>query len=304
MSILLLFISFCTSLSFHPQIAKAADITSSISGISGTSPTAIDTATNAPAKISDSKNWSPYDNYQLTYNFTIKDGTNVQKGDTAKVALPAGTKFSSQQSFNIMSLDGKDIVGTFQANAGDNFGTITFSDYFSKNPNKMAGNLSFTIIGSHDPGGGGTGGTSYIGKRGWGQDGTWLDNKPYGLDKNGRYQYVVWDLQVNPDSKSLTDVSINDTLDNLNQETMLPSTLYVTSNSKPATTYKEGTNYAIDYQPNKTDPTSFTIKWLSPTPLKDPVNIEYLSQINKNSPYLQNGSGITLTNTASISGND
>lgn len=97
-----------------------------------------------------------------------------------------------------MSPDGS-VVGHFSAAAGATTGTITFTDYFTKNYDDMAGNLDFNVSGDTDGGGSQSG--NYVNKVGFPWEGTWKDGKNYELDQNSRYQYVEWDAKINPTKK-------------------------------------------------------------------------------------------------------
>ena len=174
------------------QKAAAADITDSVTGISGTDAQ----YQGEPVNSSDVANWSKDGSYQLVYHYTIKQGAKVQEGDTAKVDLPNGATFPDNiASTNLLDANGKS-VGTFSAKKGDSFGTITFTSYYSHYILDRKGDITVYVQGSKS--GSGPSSDTYIGKNGWGFAGNWFDGTAYGLDSNGRYQYVEWDILANP----------------------------------------------------------------------------------------------------------
>lgn len=218
LSTMFLMAAFFVGLSYQTQAAKAADITASMSGISA-SDALYD---GQPVTSTTVANWDKSSYYRLNYNFTIKAGTQVKTGDTATVSLPTGTHFHDLQNFDLKSPDGS-VVGHFSAAAGATTGTITFTDYFTKNNNDMGGHLEFDVSGDAD--GGGTQSGNYVNKAGFPWQGTWKDGKNYDLDQKGNFQYVEWDAKINPNKKTLTNVSVTDTMQNTTSQQLLPEKL-------------------------------------------------------------------------------
>ncbi|ORN39623.1 Collagen adhesin precursor [Lentilactobacillus parabuchneri] len=292
LSIMFLMAAFFVGLSYQTQAAKAADITASMSGISA-SDALYD---GQPVTSTTVANWDKSSYYRLNYNFTIKAGTQVKTGDTATVSLPTGTHFHDLQNFDLKSPDGS-VVGHFSAAAGATTGTITFTDYFTKNNNDMGGHLEFDVSGDAD--GGGTQSGNYVNKAGFPWQGTWKDGKNYDLDQKGNFQYVEWDAKINPNKKTLTNVSVTDTMQNTTSQQLLPDTMALEFDSTGAEV--PASDYQITYLPTSESPTSFTIKWNGT--LNQAVNILYLAKVT-DTAYRTTGSAITLNNKIKISGTD
>nr|WP_249778606.1 Cna B-type domain-containing protein [Lentilactobacillus dabitei] len=280
---------------FSSQPAKAADITSSISGIGSG-----DALYNGnPINQTDVSKWDQSTDYQLTYNYKIAPDTQVKTGDTATLSLPKGTHFRYDTPFDILAPDDKTVVGHVTAKAGDSSATITFTIYYSTKNNDMGGTITFSVSGSAN--GGGTAGGDYITKNGWAFKGDYSNGKTYPLDGNGRYQYVEWDGKINPNNRSLNTAVITDNIQNPDSQTMVPGTLLVQWDDGKNTPVPVG-DYTVNYLPNATAPTSFTIKWNGT--LTKTVNVFYLTKINPESDYTKAGAHIGLNNQMTVSGYD
>ncbi len=289
---LMCLVSLLAAFGVQGQSVKAADITSQITGISGS-----DALYNGKKVTpSDVSKWSKWSTYELTYNFRINSGTKVTKGDTATLNLPAGVTFHDDQNFEIKSKNDDQLIGTFKAAAGSSSGTITFSSYFSTHNNGMVGTIDIPVIGSVDGNHNNSNGNSNIAKNGWAFNGYWLDGTKYGMDANGRYQYVAWKAQINPKKLSLKNVVIADTLQNPTSQELLPKTL--------AVQYVNGeTASSSDYTVSNLSPTGFSLTWNGI--LNKTINVLYLAKVT-DSGYKTSGAEVTLNNqiklTADIKG--
>ena len=88
---------------------------------------------------------SPVDQYtdiEVDLTFNVPNG--VESGDQAVIALPQNLKFIKDQTFDVMSPDGKSVVAKAVINAASKTITLTYTDYVKKNSN-ISGSLSFGV---------------------------------------------------------------------------------------------------------------------------------------------------------------
>lgn len=241
LTVIILVAAFLMGLCYQTQPAHAADITNEITGISGND------ATYNGNKVdpNDSKNWDEYTSRQLTYKYSIKNGVSVKPGDTATLTLPANTKFHYSQSFDIFAADGKTVIGTFKADAGKNYGTITFNTYYQTNQNDRTGTINFPVVGTN-PNSGGSGKPT-IAKNGYAWDGSWpTNNDDYSKNSEGRYRYVEWDSLINDNKHELVNPTITDTFQDTDKQSFLPQTLLIQYNDSSSTAVPKS-NYKVSF---------------------------------------------------------
>lgn len=293
LNVVLFLVVALIGISCRTQVVQAADISSNITGISGQ-----DARYNSqPIDPTEVAKWDQSTSYELSYHFTIKPGTQVKAGDTATVSLPTGTKFQDDQDFDLPSPDGT-IVAHFSATTGASSGQLTFTNYFTTHNNNMTGSINLFVNG--EVSGGGKGNDSYILKNGFPWSGQWSDGKTYPKDANQRYQYVEWDVKINPNNKSLSNVVVTDNLQNTGSQELMPDTLTLQWDDGHYTPVPIR-DYSLIFSPASGTPTSFTLNWKGT--LNKAVNLLYLAKVT-DSAYRTTGSATTLNNEAKITGND
>ena len=104
--------------------AYASQITT-ITGLSGSDVT----VTNSQGqKVDPSKIVGDgYTGYNISYNWSIPDGTDVSNGDTATVTLPAGMETNAATTGDVYDSKGQ-VVGTIKFDKGATTGTSTFNN--------------------------------------------------------------------------------------------------------------------------------------------------------------------------------
>lgn len=178
--------------------AYASQITT-ITGLSGSDAT----VTNSQGqKVDPSKIVGDgYTGYNISYNWSIPDGTDVSDGDTATVTLPAGMKTNSATTGNVYDSKGQ-VVGTIKFDRGATTGTITFNNALHGLYGKK-GTLTVTAVKESNSSGSNTTPTWEINKTGW------IDKDS---EQNGVPTKIYWDVVVNPSGDSLKDVKVTDTI--------------------------------------------------------------------------------------------
>lgn len=133
-----------------------------------------------------------YQYYNVTYHWSIPNGTTVKEGDTATFEIPSNIQILKDTSFEIK--DSNDhVIGTFYIGEGSRIGTITFNNYIEDNDlTNVHGTLTLT----------GNGTTTTVNK-------DWSINKYGWLDQNNK---PTWTVVYNPLGKHLSNVVITDTL--------------------------------------------------------------------------------------------
>ena len=133
-----------------------------------------------------------YDNYEITYDWSIPNGTSIQNGDTATFTIPDNVQILTDTSFEVKTSDGE-VIGTFTIKKGQHVGTLTLNSYLSQHPmTNIHGTLSIWGNGTVDQ----KYEQSEIHKAGW-------------IDGNNQ---PTWDILYNPNSEHRTNVVITDTL--------------------------------------------------------------------------------------------
>lgn len=151
--------------------------------------------------------------YNVSYNWSIPDSTNVTDGDTATVTLPAGMVVN-QDTTGVVKNSKGEVVGTVKFTKGSSTGTITFNGKLAGQYGKH-GTLSVTAVkkvksSASTASGSATGGGTVNNNPDWGiNKAGWLDQ---GAEKNGVPTKIYWDIVINPQGKSLKDVKVTDTL--------------------------------------------------------------------------------------------
>lgn len=82
--------------------------------------------------------------YNVSYNWSIPDSTNVTDGDTATVTLPAGMVVN-QDTTGVVKNSNGEVVGTVKFTKGSSTGTITFNGKLAGQYGKH-GTLSVTAV--------------------------------------------------------------------------------------------------------------------------------------------------------------
>lgn len=85
--------------------------------------------------------WTGYD---VNYNWSIPDSTNVSDGDTATVTLPSGMIVNQDTTGDVKNAQGE-IVGTVKFTKGSSTGTVTFNGKLHNQYGKH-GTLSVTAV--------------------------------------------------------------------------------------------------------------------------------------------------------------
>ena len=175
-----------------PTVIHAATITAT--GLQSSDATVTDTTGKSVTA-----NFSKWENYQVSYNWAIADGTKIAAGDTATVTLPKGLVASSDLSVALVNKNQK-TVGTFAIQSGATSGTITFNDELSSTAINRMGTLAFYTQGT-------TGSTNVkndwpINKIGW----------IAARDANGTPSQLTWNVVFNAASQNVGNVTISDTL--------------------------------------------------------------------------------------------
>lgn len=148
--------------------------------------------TSSGEDVTGDNNLDRYDNYEITYNWSIPNGTNIQNGDTASFTIPNNVQIMNDTSFEVKTSDGE-VIGTFTIKKGQRVGTLTFNSYLSQHPmTNIHGTLSIWGNGTVDQ----TYEQSELHKAGW-------------IDGNNQ---PTWDILYNPNSEHRTNVVITDTL--------------------------------------------------------------------------------------------
>ncbi len=83
-----------------------------------------------------------YTDIEVDLTFNVPNG--VKSGDQAVIALPQNLKFIKDQTFDVMSPDGKSVVAKAVINAASKTITLTYTDYVKKNSD-ISGSLSFGV---------------------------------------------------------------------------------------------------------------------------------------------------------------
>ena len=146
--------------------------------------------------------------YNVNYNWSIPDSTNISAGDTATVTLPAGMVANKNMTGNLVDSKGQ-VVGTVKFTKGSSTGTITFNNVLHNQYGKH-GTLSITAVKDAKPSSSTAGGTSGSTLPQWGiNKAGWIDSNS---EKNGVPTKLYWDIVINPQGKELKDVKVTDTI--------------------------------------------------------------------------------------------
>lgn len=122
---------------------KATEITAT--GTSGSSAIVTDSSGKV---ITDTTDLSKYHSYNVDWNFSIANDVSIKAGDTLNFELPTGMTANGNLNFDVKNSDGN-IIGSFSIKQNDNYGTLTFNDYYeTHNEFNRHGTIHITANGS------------------------------------------------------------------------------------------------------------------------------------------------------------
>lgn len=175
------------------QSARAATI--STTGLTGSEATVTD---RYGTIVTDPVDLSKWQNYKVSYDWSIPNGQTIHAGDTAPVTLPGNVVATSDLSFDLKDDNGA-TIGTFTIKAGERTGTITFTEQLTGTQDRK-GTLNLYAKGTADNG---THGQDWaLNKIGW------VSEK----DENGLPTQLTWNIAFNPSGNDLGTVTITDTI--------------------------------------------------------------------------------------------
>ncbi|KRM16051.1 outer membrane protein [Companilactobacillus nantensis DSM 16982] len=172
-----------------------------VSGLTGKDAVITDMKGNP---VDPSSNLYSWENFNINYNWNIPDGEKINSGDTVTFELPSGITKVNDLTFPIYDSNNVQI-GTASIKAGQTTGTITFNDALSNTTKNRHGTLSFIAKGSNN-GDGNDGSNWMFNKNGW--------ISGYAMtETSGKVpNELAWNLAFNPNSQTLTNVVLTDTL--------------------------------------------------------------------------------------------
>lgn len=169
----------------------------SVSGLTSADAIVTDMQGNPVKPSDDLYTWL---DFKINYNWSIPDGVQINSGDTVPFELPSGLAPPSDLTFPIF--DSNNVkIGTATIKAGQSTGTITFNDALEHTSKNRHGTLQFIAKGTNT-GSGNEGNNWMFNKNGW--------IAAYGLE--GAPNELTWNIAFNPNSNTLTNVVITDTL--------------------------------------------------------------------------------------------
>lgn len=170
----------------------------SVSGLTGADATVTDMKGNP---INPSDNLYAWLDFKINYNWSIPDGVQINAGDTVPFELPSGLVPPGDLTFPIY--DSNNVkIGTATIKAGESTGTITFNDALEHTSKNRHGTLQFVAKGTNT-GSGNEGNNWMFNKNGW--------IAGYSLETAAPNE-LTWNIALNPNSETLTNVVITDTL--------------------------------------------------------------------------------------------
>lgn len=151
--------------------------------------------TDANGKNVTGQELNKYTYYNVAYKWSLPENTTVKAGDTVTFTLPSDVQIRvADTKFDVTDEEGH-VVGEFEIAKNSSTGTLTFNDYFGKNNVKdIHGILNIKVNGTQEN-----------------EANEWFLNKAGWLDSQNKPN---WTIVYNPQSKSLTNVQIKDTLQN------------------------------------------------------------------------------------------
>lgn len=133
-----------------------------------------------------------WEHYDVSYSWKIPAKISIESGDIAQFTLPSNIQIMNDTSGEVKNANG-DVIGTLFVPKGSKTITLTFNDYYQKHSEtNIHGTL--TVVGN------GVEETEHQ---------TWNINKYGYLDSNNK---PSWSIVYNPESNSLTDVKLVDTM--------------------------------------------------------------------------------------------
>ena len=180
-------ILFCSVLIF-PLKALAANVS-----ITGNGAADATVTTSGGENVTNNNDLNRYENYKVSYHWTLAPGSKVNDGDTASFTLPNNVQVLNDTTFDV-TLDDGTVIGQFNIKEGEKVGTLTFNDYLSQHPmTNVSGHLSFWGNGTQNQ----STEMPEINKVGWVND----QGKP------------TWSVLYNPKGEERDNVIIEDTLE-------------------------------------------------------------------------------------------
>lgn len=232
------------------KVAKADDLTNHFHNL--TSPSAIyldlnDGTLGQKITTDDPMNYEfkSGDNYNIVYDYTVDDGTTIHDGDTVSVPLPKNipAAIDSFPMFKDPTAAVLDKIGTFSREAGEENGTMFFSNALEGVNTFTAGKLVIGVTGtSVSSGSGDGGGTSVIAKGGGVGETVEHDDVAYPTTAN-------WNGYFNSKNKNMGKVTLTD---HLGKYLMFDPTTFSASiaatDTEPEVKLQEGQDYTISYK--------------------------------------------------------
>lgn len=201
----LIFFCLIAGLFLMPNQSASAAITTS--GLTASDAIITD---NAGHTLKPGAEFSKWQDYQVTYNWSIPDDVSVT-GDTATVELPAGLVAPSDLTIPLKNDQGE-VIGTFKIASGATTGEITFVPGAATMKNRK-GTLTIYAKGTTD--------NNIVGND-WAINKTgWISNST--LSPDGLPSLITWNVAFNGGSKDIGTITIIDTM-SANQD-FLPDTV-------------------------------------------------------------------------------
>ena len=180
---------------------KATEITAT--GTSGSSAIVTDSSGKV---ITDTADLSKYHSYNVDWNFSIANDVSIKAGDTLNFELPTGMTANGNLNFDVKNSDGN-IIGSFSIKQNDNYGTLTFNDYYeTHNEFNRHGTIHITANGSVED--------SINGN-------DWNINKVAWVDSQDN---ILWNIAVNA-GNGYAHITIEDSADD--SQTILKDTISI-----------------------------------------------------------------------------
>ncbi len=239
--------------------------------------------------INDPTSLTIWDRVYTSYDWSIADDVKMVAGDYATVTLPDGMQFPDDTTFSVYNTAGGEPIGTFTAAKDASTGQIVFSDYLREHPADRKGTLEFVTIGKQITSSSTSGDTDHIRKSGW-----LIDESRNDL---GRQTQAQWQVLINPNRETLTNVVVTDTIDTTNQELDNDAT-----KGRPRLVYASDNTTPVDPADYTLTTTGDTITVTFKTDVTKPLNLLYTTTIT-NSAYLNSGASVDLLNQFSMMGN-
>ncbi len=225
-----LFILVSGSQSLNAHAVTTGDTT----GLNAPATIQLNTGPGQFAEPSDITNLLSGNNYQLTYNWGVKDNVPINKDDIVAVTLPAGSNVTQSDHVKVFSsTDSKNKVGDFYIDDSHNpKAYIQFNDRLAQTNVDRNGSLQFVVKGSGSEGDGSSDGKMVVNKVGWSDTSS----------EKVLPTTITWDIVFNLQYADMGRVTLVDTLGD--NQTFDKITRYV------KTTYPGGKDDSVyEYSP-------------------------------------------------------